>query len=230
MKGRLVLIPTPIDDVSLLAPKAKELLDLAVVKNEIILVEELKEGRRRWLRYGLPREAIEHFQLYNEHTRDALCPELIKRLKSGINVYLMSDCGLPAFCDPGRELVDSCHTAGIQVTATPFANSVVLALAMSGFNHNRFIFEGFSPAKKELRIKELKRILRQKETSILMDTPYRLEKLLDEVINQNVPRRMCLALDLNQESEQILRGTAKEIKNKLKNFKREFILILEQLV
>jgi 16S rRNA (cytidine1402-2'-O)-methyltransferase len=78
LKGKLTLIPTPIDDVSLLESVAKDLLLKAVADKDIICVEELKEGRQRWLRYGLPREAIEHFVLYNEHTRTDILSDLIK--------------------------------------------------------------------------------------------------------------------------------------------------------
>ena len=229
MSGTLTLVPTPIDDETLLLPSTKELLENAFSNNDLILLEEIKEGRRRWLRYGLPREAIETFVLYNEHTRLDILEDIIKSLKSNKNVFLMSDCGLPAFCDPGQKLVDRCHDLGIKVTATPFANSIALAIALSGFNHSRFIFEGFIPANKELRLKELKRILKQKEVSILMDTPYRLKKLLDEIEQIMPQRRVFLGLDLNQPTEELLRGYVTVIRKRLKDIKREFILILDEL-
>ncbi|MFT6633474.1 MAG: 16S rRNA (cytidine1402-2'-O)-methyltransferase [Bacteriovoracaceae bacterium] len=75
MKGTLTLIPTPIDDNSPLCIRARMILELAVKKKQVILVEEIKAGRRRWLHFGLPREAIEDFILYNEHTRDELNTE-----------------------------------------------------------------------------------------------------------------------------------------------------------
>lgn len=226
MKGTLTLIPTPIDDESPLCIKAKELLLDAFAKKEKILVEELKAGRRRWLHFGLPREAIEHFVLYNEHTRDQLNREIIADLKRGVNVFLMSDCGLPAFCDPGQELVNLCHISGLRVTSSPFANSIALAVSLSGFAHNRFIFEGFIPAKKEMRSKEIKRIIKQREMSIIMDTPYRLKKLLEELQLHGCGRDIFLGLDLNQKSEELLRGNISELLQKINEFKREFILIL----
>ncbi len=230
MAGKLILVPTPIDDVSPLEPVAKSLLEQAVDNGDVILVEEMKAGRRRWLRFGLPREAIEDFILYNEHTRsEATVEEIMSKLKAGKNVFLMSDCGLPAFCDPGLKLVNRCHETKIRVSATPFANSIALAVALSGYDHHRFIFEGFIPAKKDERTQALKRILKQKETSIIMDTPYRLNKLIDEMIELGSNRQFCLALDLNQDSEEILRGTPSSIKKRLKNFKREFIMVLEPL-
>ncbi|MBT4790841.1 MAG: hypothetical protein HON90_04670, partial [Halobacteriovoraceae bacterium] len=193
MKGKLILIPTPIDDESPLCTIAKQRLEQAVLNDDLIMVEEAKAGRRRWLHFGLPRETIADFILYNEHTRGEISSDIIKKISNGKNAYLMSDCGLPAFCDPGQELVELCHQHKIRVTATPFANSIALAIAVSGFPHNKFIFEGFISAKKEIRHKELKRILNQKEVSIIMDTPYRLEKLLREITELNPSREFCLA-------------------------------------
>lgn len=226
MKGQLTLIPTPIDDTSPLCVVAKSLLEQAVQNNDLIYVEEAKEGRRRWLRFGLPRQAIDHFVIYNEHTRDELCRESIQKLKSGKNIFLMSDCGLPAFCDPGVELVSACHSAGVKVTSTPFANSIALAVALSGISHDRFVFEGFIPAKKEDRKREINRLAKDKTVTILMDTPYRLNKLIDE-LNAVCPNRIAfLGLELNKEDESLIKGTISYIKSRINNEKKEFILIL----
>ncbi len=229
MSGILTLVPTPIDDETLLLPSTRDLLNKAFLDKDIILMEEIKEGRRRWLRYGLPREAIETFQLYNEHTRTDILDDIIKSLKSNKNVFLMSDCGLPAFCDPGQKLVDRCHDLGIKVTSTSFANSIALAIALSGFSHERFVFEGFIPANKELRTKEIKRLTKQNDVTVIMDTPYRLKKLLDELAERMPSRRIFLGLDLNQPTEFLTRGNAQEILKQLKEFKREFILILDKI-
>ena len=229
MNGKLTLIPTPIDDVSPLCEVAKSLLLEAHDNGSIICVEELKEGRRRWLRYGLPREAIESFRLYNEHTYKEESSSLIQELKSGKNVFLMSDCGLPAFCDPGRSLVESCHRNNLKVTSSPFANSISLAVAMSGFPHDKFMFEGFVPAKSETRGSELKRIMKQKCVSIIMDTPYRLKKLVDELATINPHREAFIGLDLNAENELLIRGKLGQIQKKMAKEKREFVLLLGPL-
>lgn len=228
MKGTLTLIPTPINSEVHLDQSAVNILSEAYDNGALILVEEHKVARRRWIKEGLPREAIDKFELYNEHSFDT-CGELaVKALKSGRNVMLMSDCGLPAFCDPGRKLVDRCHREKITVTSAPFANSISLALALSGFNHDRFIFEGFIAIKKSERSKELKRILSQKVTSIVMDTPYRMERLLTEVNNINPEQEIFLAMNLNSADEQLLRGAVSKVKEQVKIQKSEFILILGQ--
>lgn len=226
--AKLTLVPTPIDDESPLCPQAFKLLQDAVQNNDIIMVEEHKTGRRRWLKYGLPREAIDHFVLYNEHTHKEVSQEILAKLKQGKSAYLMSDCGLPAFCDPGRALVELCHQNNIQVTSTPFANSIALAVALSGFEHDRFMFEGFVPNKGDERGRELKRITKAKEMSVLMDTPYRLTKLLNELSDLSPMREAFIGLDLNMHTEQLMTGPLCQLAAKDLG-KREFILILRRL-
>lgn len=228
MKGTLTLIPTPINTDVSLDPTATKILGDAFKAGDLILVEEHKVARRRWIKEGLPREAIDRFELYNEHSFDTCGKLALNKLNSGGNVILMSDCGLPAFCDPGRKLVDHCHRANIRVTSAPFANSVSLALALSGYNHDRFVFEGFIPIKQPDRKTALKRIMNAKETSIVMDTPYRLERLLGEIERIDPEMEVFLAMNLNSADEQLLRGAVSKITTKVKIKKSEFILILGQ--
>jgi 16S rRNA (cytidine1402-2'-O)-methyltransferase len=223
----LTLIPTPIDDESPLGPTATGLLNDMCLKDDVIIaVEELKEGRRRWLRFGLPRDAIDKFELYNEHTHKDQCQNLLAEMQKGKKVFLMSDCGLPAFCDPGRRLVELCHQHGIPVTSTPFSNSIALAVALSGFDHSRFIFEGFVSAKQETRKKELQRIMQQKETMVLMDTPYRMKKLIDELALIDGKREAMIAIELNQSNERLFRASLSKLAKKIEKEKHEFVLVI----
>ena len=184
--GTLTLVATPIEEENILHPKAQELLLGACEQgNALFCVEEAKSGRRRWLRYGLPREKIADFILYNEHTRDKEKFSLLSELKSGKDVYLMSDCGLPAFCDPGAELVDLCHQHGTGLRATPFCNSMVLAVALSGFCQDQFFFGGFLPKESSSRKELLKKYLKQEQLVVLMETPYRYKKLREELRGLN---------------------------------------------
>ncbi len=226
--SELILIPTPISDDHPLETVALELLKRDALKNDVILlVEEHKVARQRWLKWGLPREAIEKFQLYNEHTSDKMKVEMIKELKSGKKIYLMSDCGLPAFCDPGQNLVDLCHKQKIKVTATPFPNSIALAVSLSGFSHTRFLFSGFVPVKEPERTEWIKNELKRSETQVWMETPYRLKKLLEDLVKSGTKRDIFLGMDLGSSTEQLLRGQASQIIKDLGDAeKREFVLIV----
>ena len=197
----------------------------------LLLVEELKVARGRWLRWGLPREAIERFQAFNEHTHTQLEPEILAKLKTGSSAVLMSDGGMPAFCDPGQQLVDLCHLAKIRVTAAPADNSCALALALSGFSHRRFVFQGFLPQKDPERIKALQEVWKSPLTQILMETPYRRQRLLEELMascpEAQKKRPIFIALELNGESERLLRGEIKEVHQLCGALpKLEFVLVL----
>lgn len=224
MKGRLTLIPTPIDNESPLEQTAFELLKKGFERGDIIAVEEAKACRRRWIRWGLPREAVDSFELYNEHTREDLAPKLIDFLMKGKNIFLMSDCGLPAFCDPGKILVDMAHLSGIKITAAPYSNSITLALALSGYDHERFVFDGFAPRRDPERSKALKAMLARAETTIIMDTPYRLGKLLEELKSIDPNREVFIGMDLNKPEEELVRAPLNEIKPPSE--KKEFVMVV----
>lgn len=226
--GELILVPTPIQDELPLESVARErLLQDALNQNVLLLVEEHKIARQRWLKWGLPREAIEKFILFNEHTQEKIQADIIKQMKSGKRAYLLSDCGLPAFCDPGQLLVDGCHKQGIKVTATPYPNSISLAVALSGFSHSRFIFSGFVPVKEPERSEWMKSELKNNETLIWMETPYRLKKLLEELSKLTLNRELFLGCDLGGENELLLRGSAASLLKSLgEQEKREFVLVI----
>jgi 16S rRNA (cytidine1402-2'-O)-methyltransferase len=229
--SELILVPTPISDELPLETVALELLKADALKeNVVLLVEEHKVARQRWLKWGLPREAIEKFELYNEHTSDKMKDEVMKKLIAGKKVYLMSDCGLPAFCDPGQNLVDLCHKRGIKVTSTPFPNSIALAVALSGFSHQRFSFSGFVPVKEPDRDNWIKAELKRPETLVWMETPYRLKKLMDDLVKSGTKREVFLGMDLGNSNEKLLRGPAGSLmKQLLEGEKREFVLIIGPL-
>ena len=227
MSGKLILVPTPIDDEGSLNPDHIEVLRDAFERKDLIVVEEHKAARRRWLRWGLAREAIDEFILYNEHERDIdKINNLISELKSGKNLYLMSDGGMPAFCDPGKRLVERCHQSNIRVSSLEFSNSIILSVALSGFRHDEFFFQGFLPRKQEARQECLKKVSHLKEMVILMDTPYRLKKLLSELSHIAPSREIFIGCDLNTPNELCIRGKIVKITKILGESKREFVLIL----
>ena len=228
---QLILVPTPIQDDHPLESMAREkLLADAMKEDVLILVEEHKIGRQRWLKWGLPREAIEKFILFNEHTQEKIQNDILKEITSGKTAYLLSDCGLPAFCDPGQKLVDACHKQGLKVTATPFPNSIALALALSGFSHQSFVFSGFIPVKEPERSAWVKKELSRRETQIWMETPYRLKKLLEELEKTKMTREVFLGCDLGGSNELLIRGPLSHVLKKVgENDKREFVLIIAPL-
>lgn len=225
----LILVPTPIDEISPLEPTAFALLNEATPE-DLILVEDLKPARRRWLSFGLPRESIARFYTFNEHHRQELLPEIQAALKNHKHVFLMSDGGLPCFCDPGVELVDFCHEKNIAVSCTPFPNSLMMALILSGFSCDQFVFSGFLSREANQRSIELTKLAQERRVQLLMETPYRLERLLEEFARHPElgQRRLFLALDLGHETQWLKRGKAAELLDEVRSKKAEFVLVLDK--
>jgi len=231
----LTLVPTPIDEENPLEACAHALLLSAAtenIQNSIFAIEDLRPGRRRWLRWKLPRESVDNFVLYNEHTWKEESEKLIRELKKGKDVFLMSDGGLPAFCDPGRMLVRRCHEEKIKVTSTPFPNSISLAISLSGLEHEQFIFRGFLPLKGEERENAWNEVITLEQTTIIMDTPYRMKRVIEELCDlmrrENLHIKAFLGMDLNSKDELLLWGNPLKFKDKITNWKREFILVISK--
>lgn len=229
MSGKLILIPTPLDEALPLEGVAHALLlKECLSENSVLLVEEHKVARQRWIKWGLPREAIDRFVLFNEHTQEDARDKVISELKSNKTVYLMSDGGLPAFCDPGQKLVKICHEKKIVVTSTPFPNSIALAVALSGIDHSKFSFAGFLSSDASERKKELEHIAGRAETVVLMDTPYRLNALITDIGSSRLKgRKFFLATNLNSINEKIFYGSFSDIQKASESLhKPEFIIVV----
>ena len=229
MTGKLILIPTPLDEKLPLEPIAHSYLMNDCLKDDVlILVEEHKVARQRWIKWGLPREVIDRFVLFNEHTQEEMRSKLISELQSGKKVYLMSDGGLPAFYDPGQKLVKLCHEKGILVTSSPFPNSISLAVALSGIDHSRFYFAGFLSSDHVERKKEIDQIALRNEAVVMMDTPYRLNALLSDIGSSRLKgRKFFLATNLNSEEEKNFYGSFPEIQKAANSLhKPEFVLVI----
>lgn len=232
--GILTLIPTPLCDESVLDQSALALIQEALLQREsglreaVFVVEDIKPGRGLWLRSNLPRTEVDQLRCYNEHTKTQIIPELIQKLQSGSDVYLMSDGGMPAICDPGVELVDACHQHHLRVRSAPLANAVIQALALSGFQTAPFIFWGFPPKDKIQRAAFFQQLKQERKTQVLMETPYRLERVLSELSEAlgSDPRLCLIAIDLNRPSEALYRGSVLSLFKKLQGQKAEFVLVL----
>jgi 16S rRNA (cytidine1402-2'-O)-methyltransferase len=235
--GILTLIPTPLSDEATLEASALEMIQAALLEREnqnkkvLFVVEDIKPGRGLWLRSKLPRDEVEALVCYNEHTKSQVIPELLGALKKGADLYLMSDGGMPAVCDPGVELVDACHEQKIRVRCAPFANAIIQALALSGFQIAPFVFQGFPPKDKTQRSAFFEQLRLERRTQVLMETPYRLERVLSELLNAlgDETRACLLALNLNRADEVVFRGSAQVLFEKFKGQKAEFVLVIAPL-
>jgi len=221
MKRKLFLVSTPIgnyDDITIRA--------LNILKNvDFIICEEYKAARRMFAHYKIDKELL----ALNEHNESDVVDEIVTEILNGKTTALISDCGTPLFSDPGHLLVDLCIAQGIEVVPVPGANSLLPALIGSGYDFEKFYYYGWLSPKKNIRRKQLLDLKRIKEVIVLLDTPYRLIRLLSDVVNifgNTTP--VVLAFELTMKDEKYYRGSAQKVlniaeKNKLKG---EFILII----
>ena len=159
-----------------------------------------------------------------------MSPEDVKsimKLCKSKKVVLVSDCGTPGFCDPGADLVDLCRKQSIRLFVVPGASSLMAFLSLCGVRLDRFYFRGFLPAKTELRILELKKLKNNRDAIILMDTPYRLNKLLSDIEAYMGDRECVLGTKLTFENEEVFYGKAKDIQKIMGKKKAEFILLIK---
>jgi 16S rRNA (cytidine1402-2'-O)-methyltransferase len=224
MSGRLYLVATPIgnnEDITLRA--------LRVLKEaDLVVCEERREGERLLRHWGITKP----LETLNEHNEAAATHVLMTGLKAGRVLALVSDGGTPVFSDPGAELVRRASEAGIPVTPVPGASSLMPALTVSGFGIDRFLFYGWLSPKKERRQAELRQLVSERRTIVLMDTPYRLTALLRDLASAfGERRRMCLAYNLTMPDEQIFHGTPKGLSERIAagSLKGEFVIVIEGL-
>ena len=214
----LKIIATPIGNPGDITLRAIEALKAA----DLVIGEERREVSTLLKRIGVEKQEI---QLLNEHTTDADVNELLK-LCAEKNVALVSDCGTPGFCDPGARLVEACRKANVQVTTLPGASSLMCLLSLSGTQIRDFVFAGFPPAEREERAQALRKHAADSRAVVLMDTPYRLGKLLSELSQLAGDRRALLGMDFTLETETIVEDTLKEMVGKIGDRKAEFMLLL----
>lgn len=157
---------------------------------------------------------LQHFQVktpqvsYHEHNRSSRIPELLSQLQLGKNIALVSDAGMPGISDPGYELVKACIESGITVVPIPGASAVVTALSAAGLPTDKFVFEGFLPAKSQQRRSHLERLQIEYRTIIFYESPYRLRETLQDLAGIfGGDRSIAIARELTKLYEQFWRGT-----------------------
>ena len=234
MAGKLYLIPCTLGEYepSLVIPAP--VLNL-LRKLRVFVVEDIRSARRFLSAAGLRGHIGElEFHELNEHTRPEEVPGLADLFKKE-DVGLISEAGLPAVADPGAALVALCHEHGIQVVPLVGPSSLMLALMASGLNGQSFAFCGYLPAKSEERRSALraveKRSALENQTQILIETPYRNDSMLADMLAVLRPgTRLCIAADITLPTEFIrTRSIASWKRNPLTIGKRPCVfLILSQ--
>ena len=200
---KLYLIPTPIGNL-----EDMTLRSIRVLKEvDVIFAEDTRTSGILLKHLDISKPLFAH-HAHNEHVGVA---GVIKLLKEGKVVGLISDAGTPGISDPGFLLVKTCIEQGIDVETLPGATALIPALVNSGFPLDRFVFEGFLPHKKG-RQTRWKAIAEEERTTVLYESPHRLHKALEQIIEFIGPDRpIMVARELSKMHEQMVRGSAKEV-------------------
>ncbi len=215
----LTLISVPIGNTGDITLRALESLKQA----DLYIGEERKPMFRLLKELGIA--TPKNFELLNEHSTPDEIHELAKKCKDQ-KAILMTDCGTPGFSDPGAELVNKCRQINISVTANPGASSITTFLSLCGIKLEEFHYFGFLQRDAEKREKDFKTLSQVKIPTIVMDTPYRLKKTLQECEKFLPKKNFILGMDLTKENEEVLTGSIQNIIKKYNGEKREFLLLI----
>ena len=219
-KGNLYIIATPIgnlEDITLRAIRILKEVDLIAA-----------EDTRHTLKLLNHLEISKPLISYHRHNEEIRTEELIKELKTGKNIGLVSDAGTPGICDPGEEIIKKCIEESIKVVPIPGACAMINALITSGISTKEFIFLGFLPLNKKSRKEKLEEIKNANKTIILYEAPHKLKSTLNDLNLILEDRSVVLARELTKIHEEYIRGTVKELMEKTDNLKGEMILIIEK--
>lgn len=220
-QGTLYLIGTPIGNLGDMTPRGLELLKTA----DVVAAEDTRHTL----------ELLNHFDIknklvrYDEHTKDAQGEVLLKEMRSGKNVALVSDAGLPGIADPGADLAERCIAENIQVVPVPGANAALTALIASGISTQPFFFGGFLPKSAKNRKEQLELWKNVPATMVFYEAPHRIKEVLGDVLKVWGNRKICLARELTKLHEEFWRGDLQGALEHLQsqdNIRGEFVIIL----
>jgi len=203
--SKLIIVPTPIGNLGDITRRAVEVLGEA----DLVLAEDTRKSGMLLQHLGIKAPLRSHHK-FNEHRE---VERLSSEISSGKKIVLISDAGTPGISDPGFLLVRTCIENGIEVETLPGATAFVPALVNSGLPADRFVFEGFLPAKKG-RMKRIASLEKEERTMIFYESPFRLVKTLTQLADIfGEERKASVSRELTKIYEETIRGTLRELAN-----------------
>lgn len=219
-KSVLYIVATPIGNLQDITIRA-----LDVLRNvDVVLCEERREGTTLMKKLDIPDKEI---LLVNEHNEKQMQEAVLMKLAAGNTIAMISDCGTPVFADPGAQIISIVSQAGFRVVPVPGPSSLMATLSVLDFQAEPFYYVGFLPREDAERARMLLRLKSLKVTLIIMETPYRLRRLIQDAQKTfGDQQRITLAFDLTLPGERIYRGSIKEVMNQISDKKGEFVLVV----
>ncbi len=221
MSGKLMVVGTPIGNLSDFSPRAAETLREA----DFIAAEDTRVTLKLLNHFGIKKPMVSYFEHNKRERGDVICA----RIEAGETCALVSDAGMPAISDPGELLVAQCAERGIPVYVVPGPSAVVSALAVSGLPTGRFTFEGFLSVGKKSRREHLEEVGNETRTMIFYEAPHKLSTTLSDMLAAWGDRRIALVRELTKIHEEVIRTTLSEAAARYADggAKGEFVLVIE---
>ena len=217
---RLYLVPTPVGNLGDMTFRAVEVLKSV----DLILAEDTRTSRVLMQHYGIT-TPLQSYHIFNEHQ---IVDQIVDKILSGMDIAVVTDAGTPGISDPGFLLVREVVKHDIEVECLPGATAFVPALIDSGLPCDRFVFEGFLPHKKGRQTK-IQSLAEETRTMIIYESPFRLVKLLEQLIEVLGPeRQVSVSREISKLHAETARGTLQEVFGHFnsKEVKGEIVVIL----
>jgi 16S rRNA (cytidine1402-2'-O)-methyltransferase len=219
--GTLYLVATPIGNLEDITIRAVRILQ----EVDLIACEDTRTSRVLLNHYGINKPVVSY---HNFNERQA-SERIVGRILEGQNVAVISDAGTPSISDPGFIIVREAVRQGIDVVAIPGPAAMIMAMAVSGLPTDAFIFYGFLPQTSGKRRAILESLAERRETMVFYESPYKIHKLLDEILEVIGNRKAALCREMTKKFEEIIRGDIESIREKFreKKIKGEITLVVQ---
>lgn len=199
----LYIVSTPIGNLGDITYRAVEVLKSV----DLIACEDTRKTRILTGHYGIKTPLTSYY----EYNKAAKGDYLLRLLKVGKKIALVSDAGTPGISDPGFPLIKSVLEAGISVVSVPGPTALISALSISGFATHNFFFEGFLPVKSGARRKRLAWLKSLESTIVFYESPHRILKTLEDMKMALGDRKIAIAREVTKKFEEVVRGTTEEV-------------------
>lgn len=231
MNCRLYLIPTLLGDGDYLRSIPR--YNLQLIDSIRTFVVENEKSARKFIKTILPekKQSELSIRILNKYTSEEELQELSKLFEHQQSIGILSEAGLPAVADPGARLVRVAHLKGVRVIPLVGPSSILLALMASGMNGQQFKFHGYLPIDKSERKSAIQLLetesRRNGSTQIFMETPYRNNQLLEDLIKYCRPdTHLCVAANLTLEDERVISQTVRQWTQKKADFHKKPAIFL----
>ncbi len=203
-EGKLSVVGTPIGNLGDFSPRGIETLESA----DYIAAEDTRVTLRLLTHFGIKKPLLSYYKP-KEQEKSA---KIIELLSEGSHIALVSDAGMPCISDPGSVLVKKCRELGIAVEVIPGCNAAVAAVASSGLEIDRWVFEGFLPVPKKERTERLERIKSLPHALVFYEAPHKIRQTLTDLAESlGEDRQAVLCRELTKIHEETIRGTFREL-------------------